>query len=75
MRRRIRGMIYGGSKQYSLDSRLDLVQTFVNNAKARNLPAMQEQSFDMNSVNDDDSGKAIIILGDPPPLLYYQVTK
>ncbi|XP_066968853.1 aromatic-L-amino-acid decarboxylase isoform X3 [Macrobrachium rosenbergii] len=46
MRRRIKGMLMAG-KQYSLDSRMDLVTTLVSSAKTANgMPTMRENSME-----------------------------
>lgn len=51
MRRRIRGMLMAG-KQYSLDSRMDLVTTLVQSARPSDMPTMQENSFELPDCQD-----------------------
>ncbi|XP_071537873.1 aromatic-L-amino-acid decarboxylase isoform X2 [Panulirus ornatus] len=52
MRRRIKGMLMAG-KQYSLDSRMDLVTTFVQSARpGENMPTMRENSVEGQDFHD-----------------------
>ncbi|XP_045137004.1 histidine decarboxylase-like isoform X2 [Portunus trituberculatus] len=51
MRRRIRGMLMAG-KQYSLDSRMDLVTTLVQSARPSDMPTMRENSVEQPDCHD-----------------------
>lgn len=51
MRRRIRGMLMAG-KQYSLDSRMDLVTTLVQSARPSDMPTMRENSLEYPDYHD-----------------------
>ncbi|KAK8385970.1 hypothetical protein O3P69_010605 [Scylla paramamosain] len=51
MRRRIRGMLMAG-KQYSLDSRMDLVTTLVQSARPSDMPTMRENSMEQPDCHD-----------------------
>ncbi|KAK7081792.1 hypothetical protein SK128_016942 [Halocaridina rubra] len=51
MRRRIKGMLMAG-KQYSLDSRMDLVTTLVSTTRPENMPTMRENSVETQEYYD-----------------------
>lgn len=61
MRRRIKGMLMAG-KQYSLDSRMDLVTTLVSSARpGENMPTMRENSVEMQDFQEQgvDTGEGV----------------
>lgn len=60
MRRRIRGMMMSG-KQFSLDSRMDLVQSNLVRGAETVLPLMREASLESECGSQiaSDSGKSI----------------
>ncbi|XP_037791795.1 histidine decarboxylase-like [Penaeus monodon] len=59
MRRRIKGMLMAG-KQYSLDSRMDLVTTLVSSARpGENMPTMRENSVEMQDFQEQGVDTAV----------------
>nr|XP_027214446.1 uncharacterized protein LOC113807398 [Penaeus vannamei] len=61
MRKRIKGMLMAG-KQYSLDSRMDLVTTLVSSARpGENMPTMRENSVELQDFQEPgvDTGEGV----------------